>query len=167
MDDRFDFILASDEIMDGTHEIKYLNDSYTAIGQDGLHYNKSLLDSPENTSVPPDVLDALYYMSDHLPVVMDMVVNTDLGFGESPFQKLNFVFNNPVKDNLEITFHNTQDGEISFELLNLNGQMLYSVEVDQLKNTITIPVNQLKKGLYLLKISDGSGKVSHQKIIKL
>jgi len=139
MDDRFDFILISDEIKDGTEDIEYVSDSYWAVGQDGLHYNKSLLDSPENTSVPPDVLSALYNMSDHLPVIMDIIINDDLGFDKLPFQRFNISYKNPVKDNLEITFHNTQNSQISIELLNLNGQMLYSIDVDQFTNTITIP----------------------------
>ena len=167
MDDRFDFILISDEIKDGTNDIEYLSDSYWAVGQDGLHYNKSLIDSPQNTSVPENVLSALYSMSDHLPVIMDLIVNDELGFAESPFQHFDFSYNNPVKDKLEITFKNDQHVEISFKLLNLNGQILYSVNVDRYANNITIPVSRLMKSIYLLKISDSFGNVTHRKIIKL
>ncbi len=167
MDDRFDFILLSDEILDGTDEMKYMTNSYKAIGQDGLHFNKSLLDAPENTSVPEDVLMALYNMSDHLPVVLDIIVDNDLGFGESPSQDFNISYNNPIKDNLEITFKNDHQTEILFELLKLNGQSLYSVRINQLSSSITIPTNQLMKGLYLLKASDINGNTSYQKVIKL
>ncbi|MCD4731584.1 MAG: T9SS type A sorting domain-containing protein [Bacteroidales bacterium] len=167
LDDRFDFILISDEIKDGTEDIEYISDSYWAVGQDGLHYNKSLIDSPENTSVPPDVLSALYNMSDHLPVIMDLLVNDDLGFTESPFQNFNLSFNNPVKDYLEITFAYGHPTEISFDLMSINGNAIYSLKTDQNSNTITIPVSHLMKGHYLLKISDGNGNVSYRKVIKL
>lgn len=167
MDDRFDFILISDEIQDGTDDMEYITDSYWAVGQDGLHYNKSLIDSPENTSVPEDVLSALYNMSDHLPVIMDMIVTDKLGFGESPFQNLKISYNNPVKDNLEISFNNDQPMEIKFDLLDINGNMIYPINTNRTINSINIPTDQLAKGLYLLKISNKKGDATYRKVIKL
>ena len=166
MDDRFDFILISDEIKDGTEDIGYVSDSYWAVGQDGLHYNKSLIDSPENTSVPPDVLSALYNMSDHLPVILDMIVNDDMGFDESPFQNFNISFKNPVKENLEISLTVDYPVDILFDLMSINGNTIYSIKANQNSNTITIPVSQLNKGLYLLKISEKNGNVTYRKVIK-
>lgn len=167
MDDRFDFILISDEIQDGTDDMEYVTDSYWAVGQDGLHYNKSLIDSPENTSVPENVLSALYNMSDHLPVIMDMLVTDKLGFGESPFQNLKISYNNPVKDDLEITFNNDQSTEIIFDLLGINGNIIYSISTNGNLNSINIPTSQLVKGLYLLKISNKKGDTTYRKVIKL
>jgi len=166
MDDRFDFILISDEIKNGTDKIESLSNSYWAVGQDGLHFNKSLIDTPQNSSVPSNVLSALYNMSDHLPVVMDLLVSDELGFTESPFQNFNFSFNNPVKDNLEITFALDHPTEISFDLMDINGNIFYSLKANQNSNTITIPVSHLNKGLYLLKISDKNGNVTYRKVIK-
>jgi len=166
MDDRFDFILLSDEIIEGTDKMKYLSNSYKAIGQDGQHYNKSLLDPPENTSVPEEVLAALYDMSDHLPVVIDIVVSDDLGVNDPLSSNFNLSFKNPVSDILEITFDNNQNAEVYFELLNLNGHILYKINVGQYSNSITIPTNHLLKGFYLLKISDGNSSVAYRKVIK-
>jgi len=89
MDDRFDFILASDEIINGTDLIQYIQGSYWALGQDGNHFNDALLDPPENTSVPLGVLNALYNMSDHLPVVMNLKVDNSTGSIENETTKLN------------------------------------------------------------------------------
>ncbi|MCD4665582.1 MAG: hypothetical protein K8R68_09950, partial [Bacteroidales bacterium] len=77
LDDRFDFILASDEIINGTNQIIYIPGSYWALGQDGLHFNNALLDSPTNTSVPIGVLNSLFHMSDHLPVVMELKIDNN------------------------------------------------------------------------------------------
>ncbi len=167
LDDRFDFILVSDEIIDGADEMKYIANSYEAIGQDGQHFNKSLISSPENTSVPEDVLYALYGLSDHLPVVMEMLVSDDLGFDESPFQNFNISFRNPVKDYLEITSAYDHPTEMSFDLMDISGNIFYSLKANHNSNTITIPVNRLNKGLYLLKISDKKGHMNYRKVIKL
>jgi len=75
MDDRFDHILATSQIISGSQGLKYIADSYHAVGQDGLHFDKSITDSPVNSSVPADVLTALYNNSDHLPVRLDLLLN--------------------------------------------------------------------------------------------
>ena len=76
LDDRFDFTLASLEVMNGSRQITYVPNSYKAIGQDGLHYNQSVNVLPNN-SAPVDVLNALYEISDHLPVILKLKVDVD------------------------------------------------------------------------------------------
>lgn len=72
MDDRFDFILASDNLMDGASgQMDYLPGSYRAWGNDGQHYNRNINDAP----IIPEgaaAANALYLASDHLPVVMEV-----------------------------------------------------------------------------------------------
>jgi len=101
MDDRFDFILVSDEILYGTDKMKFFPGTYKALGQDGNRFNGSLI-SPSNTSVPNDVVNALYNMSDHLPIVMKMVVGDNLSVKNNQFQKFEISFQNPVKDQLKV-----------------------------------------------------------------
>jgi endonuclease/exonuclease/phosphatase family metal-dependent hydrolase len=69
LDDRFDFILISQAVKD-EGGIAYINGSYTAVGNDGNHFNKSINVQP-NTAVPAAVATALYYSADHLPVYAD------------------------------------------------------------------------------------------------
>jgi hypothetical protein len=69
LDDRFDFIFFSPDVSTGENGVAYVPESCIAFGNDGLHLNMSLLDPPENLSVPDSVNTALYYMSDHLPVL--------------------------------------------------------------------------------------------------
>ena len=73
LDDRFDIMLMSGQIMEDTGMVSYVSDSYIAVGNDGDHYNLSLLDGTNN-SAPATVLSALYDMSDHLPVIADISV---------------------------------------------------------------------------------------------
>lgn len=70
LDDRFDFLLTSNALLDGMG-FDYIPGTYRAFGNDGNHYNQDINDSP----VIPEgaaVADALHAASDHLPVIMDL-----------------------------------------------------------------------------------------------
>ncbi len=86
MDDRFDFIMVSEDIKDGNNEIQYLSNSYETIGQDGNHYNDALIDGTNN-SAPSNVITALYEMSDHLPVSMEVVFGSPSATAVTVFNK--------------------------------------------------------------------------------
>ena len=75
LDDKFDFIFTSYD-MNNQQNIEYVEDSFVTVGNDGNHFNQSVNDG-ENTAVPPDIADALYYASDHLPVFADFSVDED------------------------------------------------------------------------------------------
>ena len=49
----------------------YIDDSYTAFGNDGNHFNDAI-NSGNNFSVSEQIADALHDASDHLPVYMDV-----------------------------------------------------------------------------------------------
>lgn len=74
LDDRFDQILISNGLVSGAMRLQYLPGSYEAVGQDGNHYNNSIISPPANGVVPNTIASALYYMSDHLPVYLDLEV---------------------------------------------------------------------------------------------
>jgi len=66
LDDRFDMILYSTAIKNGTG-LTYVANSMTPYGNDGNHYNDSI-NKPPNSAVTQSVANALHYASDHLPV---------------------------------------------------------------------------------------------------
>ena len=72
LDDRFDFILFSDHFTMTDPNLKLLEDSYVVIGNDGNHFNRSIIDGP-NTTVPSEVAEAIYYGSDHYPVIAKII----------------------------------------------------------------------------------------------
>ena len=78
LDDRFDFILFSDDVQNGSNRVEYINNSCKAFGNDGNHYNDALIDPPTNPDFPDSVIQALYYMSDHLPVICDLKVEATI-----------------------------------------------------------------------------------------
>lgn len=71
MDDRFDLMFVTQEMLDGTG-IDYIADSYRVFGNNGTHVLNSTVDS--GTGAPFNVLAALAKASDHLPIVADFVV---------------------------------------------------------------------------------------------
>ena len=68
LDDRFDQILLSGSLLD-----LYVPGSYTTFGNDGKHLDSSV-NSPGNSAVSPEVAEALYNASDHLPVYLDLAI---------------------------------------------------------------------------------------------
>ncbi len=166
MDDRFDFVLASDAIIKGKRAVKYIPGSYWAVGQDGLHYNKALLDQPQNTSVPTDVLTALYQNSDHLPVMLKLLVDKSLTVDHSPQFKFIRVVN-PVQDAIVIELSNPSSHQLTCSVFDLSGRVL--IQSTSLSNdglySIRIPASTLKPGLYLLQATDEHGCIANRKII--
>ena len=71
MDDRFDWLFVSANILDNTSNMYYLENTYLAFGNDGNHFNDAI-NNGNNSAVPDNIADALHAASDHLPVYMDV-----------------------------------------------------------------------------------------------
>jgi hypothetical protein len=166
MDDRFDFILASDEVLNGTDSIEYLTGSYTALGQDGNRFNGSLTGSPANTSgVPNNVLQAMQNLSDHLPVQMDLILKLPQTTAlDERLNTLNIHYTNPVDHLLSVSFddHTAVD---RIQLLNMAGQVIRELRPD--RKEIEIDCATFQKGMYIIKVFDKKGISSTQKLIKI
>ena len=96
---RFVHILCTQPVIQGTNSVKYVPGSFNVIGNDGNHTNVSLTAAPTNNSVPAQVLNALYYMSNHLPVSIKVAVTFPVATAVTnlSFSKISFnVFPNPV-----------------------------------------------------------------------
>lgn len=138
LDDRFDFILMSDEIYMGFNKLKYLNNSYHAVGNDGNLFNQSI--NQNNSAVPTDVADALFDASDHLPVTMKMAVYAQFDVEETVLGGF-VVYPNPANDRLNVSIN----GE--YRITNLFGHTLLSGSSSR-----SIDVSALPAGIYFLNI---------------
>lgn len=166
MDDRFDFFMISEEIKDGTDDIEYLEGSYHAVGQDGEHFNNTLISSPTNTSVPGNVLNALYNMSDHLPVVVDLVVNNNLGIDQDKFSSFNFTFQNPVQSYLNLKIIDQNAAKYKIEILNSLGIPVYTTSYHTGNGKlIHLNLSKIKAGIYLLRVGQFDGSVVVKKLV--
>ena len=168
MDDRFDFILMSENIYGGREGIKYIGGSYNALGQDGRHFNKSIND-PANYAVTQEVADALFNNSDHIPVTMELEIVTNYSVNELSDKTLSFDFYpNPTNDIVNLRFYQDNIGKANIVLFNTLGQMVYSEElmVSESLSEHSINIENLQKGLYFLKITNADGLTKTVKIVK-
>ena len=169
MDDRFDFVLVSDDILKGNKSVRYIPETYTALGQDGKHFNSSIISSPTNSSVPNDVLYALYYNSDHLPVSMKILVDKTLAVSElrhNEFQDITIT--NPVWDQLNLTIQSKKETGVKLEIINASGQSVFTEEreLKQGPNSISINLSSLKSGFYLIRFTDSNGNMVVRKMLR-
>ena len=165
MDNRFDHILLNASLMNGAHSFKYMSGSYKVIGQDGNHVNKSLIDPPTNLSIPSNIINALYYMSEHLPVALKLIVNDTSISGIQALlnQQASFeLYPNP--SHTEITIQaNGENKIVSIKLLTMLGEEMYSQMVS--RNQTSIDVNAFSKGMYLVQIIDEKSNLVSKRIV--
>lgn len=74
------------------------------------------------------------------------------------------VYPNPTTNWLQLEVKNTDFTNLSYQLFDLNGRMIYNQKVTA--ETSSIQMEQLPATMYLLKVIDGSKEVKTFKIIK-
>lgn len=165
MDDRFDFILTSRSIMDGTKGITYTPGTYTAYGNDGSVFNNTL-DCNQNSVVPDLVCANLRQMSDHLPVVMEVSVSTTVDrTRELPSVQLTFT--NPFREQLTIRFAGQQPTERwTLEIRDLQGRSLYVHALSSSSESHSIRP-ALAQGVYWMRLREAGGASLIRKIVRL
>lgn len=168
MDDRFDQILVSQKIINGTDKIEYIQGSYNALGQDGLHFNNSINSSPVNTTVPADVLNALYNLSDHLPVTLDLKISSSASnIKDQSFNKFIIEYKNPVNDILNISIREIHDDTLTLEIYSCTGAKLDTQTLRPGISTTSFDLASYAKGMFFLIIRDAAGNFSSHKFIKM
>ncbi|MFT4062094.1 MAG: hypothetical protein QM642_07030 [Edaphocola sp.] len=88
MDDRFDFIFMSQNFTQNG-ELGFVPDSYLAYGNNGNCFNKKISDSTCTGPYSQTLRQYLHDMSDHLPVVMQLVTQKPFVTGIVPGEKTN------------------------------------------------------------------------------
>ena len=167
LDDRFDFILMADEIAFSYNHLRYVQESYKAIGNDGHHFNMSV-DQGYNSSVPIEVAEALFDGSDHLPVTMKIVADVHLGVEDHEAESLfASVAPNPASDKATVHFFNPVQGQVQFELYSLQGQLMQheSADFGEGSQEFELSLVGLTKGFYLLRIRHEDGVCQSLKLI--
>jgi hypothetical protein len=159
MDDRFDFIFSTNDVMTGSKGIKYVANSYQALGQDGLRFNETIINPPNNL-VPDSISIALMYMSDHLPVMMNVDVNyLTNSITESITNHIDLAYQSKF-NRFKITEKITSG---HFTLYTLSGQKVMDVILD---NTKIINIDSLETGIYVWRIEQGNTVFSNKVLLK-
>lgn len=147
LDDRFDINLVSTPVMTGFAGVQYIANTYQTVGNDGLHFNKSLIDSPINNSAPDSIIQALYLMSDHLPVMMEVLtIPQNVVKSISLVKPANFGYLDAA--NAILYWNKNISGLLVVS--DLSGRVVQQLELNQAMQTeIAFPT---QKGIYLITL---------------
>ena len=68
------------------------------------------------------------------------------------------LYPNPVIDQLQMSYETLKEGSVQVEIIDFQGRILHrqSISSQEGTNQATIPVTQLKKGLYLFRLQNGN-----------
>lgn len=172
MDDRFDIILCSKSLMVDSLKMRILPQTYIPVGNDGQHFNLAINAAPTNTSVPSDVLNALYNMSDHLPIRADFIITPKKPLAQTINMELrNFdqqvYVQNPFENKLNIHVSGELlNKKLSLELYDIGGKQLMKFNHVFNENNLEYELPfEIKKGVYILKIRNQNSWVIQRKLL--
>lgn len=131
MDDRFDFILLSYQMMSGGGPLDYVSGSYKAYGNDGQHFNDSI-NAGDNLVVPTAIADALYYASDHLPVMLELAYPAQVvAVDDEPAQVAEHFtlssYPNPFNPGTTISYNIPTAGRVTLLVYDIQGRVVISL----------------------------------------
>ena len=156
MDDRFDWIFASASILDQGSDMHYIEDTYTAVGNDGNHFNGAI-NNGSNSSVSDAIADALHDASDHLPVYMDVwfddLVYTEYGIIITEIMPNPSAVSDSYGEWFEI--HNTTDSTID-----INGWSIKDGGSDDYYITNTVMFVPIVSGDYFVFSRNGYSELN-------
>ena len=162
MDDRFDYILFSDDMIDGSKGARFIASSYKPIGQDGNHWNQPL-NSPTNNAAPSNVINALYLMSDHLPIYMKIEVGGNLGITGLEAEEFVHVYPIPATTELSV---NLSKGEMKgLQIMDMQGRIVLKDDAAYGQHYQT-NVEGLVSGVYFLWVNTDLGRIKRKIVIE-
>ena len=150
LDDRFDFIMVSQNMMTDSN-LGYKADSYKAYGNNGNCYNNDINDINCGGVYNQVIRDALYNMSDHLPVVMELETDQEIVLLNVPQNSVPQPFslkNTLVSDIITIYNPGGNTKDDRFGIFNTLGQEL--LEFKTSTNTTILNVEKFVKGVYYI-----------------
>lgn len=170
MDSRFDFLLNSTPIMNGTKNVIYTPGSYQALGNSGNLFNSDINNTGNNSEVPREVLYALRNTSDHLPVIMELgVIFPEVVL---PFDLLSFSVN-AEKDNAVLEWEIADENEdldfFTIQKSRNRGSFLDIKKIQKTVETIYSSTEKLAAGTtyYRLKSTEFDGTISYSQVKSL
>jgi endonuclease/exonuclease/phosphatase family metal-dependent hydrolase len=152
LDDRFDFVLLSENMMLPNSRVSYLSNSYQSLGNNGNCFNQSILNC-QAAGVPQNVRQALFQMSDHLPVILELnvdlplTVHTDNTLLGAPY----FIGANVVNERLILEIPRSEKSGHLYTVSSMQGSQLLTGRTTS-SQQLNIDVSYLSAGWYLLHV---------------
>ncbi|MCC7233047.1 MAG: T9SS type A sorting domain-containing protein, partial [Bacteroidia bacterium] len=154
LNDRFDMRLISHAVAEPTG-IYYEPYSTTPVGNDGHHYNESV-NAGTNTAVPAGVANALYFVSDHLPVFAYFDIGPTSGISEleNDFSSAR-IYPNPAGSSFSLFLSMNKHVPVEINLYDISGKSILhqSYPVSNTGYFVeSIDASTIADGLYFLHI---------------
>lgn len=154
LDDRFDFILASSNILNSNSSLTYVSDTYKAYGNNGNCFDIAINNTSCSGTYTQEIRDALFAFSDHLPVVMELEAKVvPLSIDEFNQYAISFSSSNITASFLSIHI-NEQLMNSNLIIYNQLGQIVKTITINHqtvINNQLNIDVSHLKNGIYMIK----------------
>lgn len=155
-DDRFDFLLTSENMMN-TSSLTYVDGSYQVFGNNGLAscYNSAINSS--DCAVPDsqfsfEIRDALHNFSDHLPVTLSLETDaTLLDINSVDISSKLLLEKTIVKNTLTIMLDSNELFHEDLIIYNSMGQRIKTLHIDTHERQ-QFNVSELQNGLYYLVV---------------
>ncbi|WP_092208388.1 endonuclease/exonuclease/phosphatase family protein [Bizionia echini] len=157
-DDRFDFIMTSENMLSNT-DLYYEPNSYQVYGNNGNTdcFNQSIIDSEcAGIKFSFNIREALHYFSDHLPVTLQISTNASLSipeFSTTLSKSIEIVGSNYIQNSLTLKvnklFHDTD----ILKIYNTLGQQVKTIPV-QTAYTYNVSLTNLSAGIYYIVASN-------------
>ena len=149
-DDRFDFILTSENMLTNS-DLYFVPNSYQVYGNNNNPncYNQEInsidCDGAEFSST---IRDALYVMSDHLPVTIELHTTESLSTNDVVYKNgIKIVGSNVVTERLTLSIR--ENNINSLAIYNTLGQKISELKTNNASN-LTIDVSKLASGVYYI-----------------
>lgn len=146
MDDRFDFIMFSENFTTSS-SLYYVEGSYKTIGNNANCYNGAVIDENCTGTYSQELREALYFFSDHLPIVMEMEMPENT-LSTNNFSENATLLSTVVSNTLQL---NLKKPVTSINIINQLGQTVI-LKKDVTTSNLNIDTSFLAKGLYYIKI---------------
>ncbi len=150
LDDRFDFLMLSDNMFNNAN-LHYVSNTYKSYGNNGNCFNKAINSNDcAGTTYDTTLRNHLYTMSDHLPVVLTLESSQTLAIKEGiTMQDCHIIGSNLVREQMRIFTDSLS--KVSLVIYNSLGQNI--LERNNYENSQTINISFLRNGVYWVKIS--------------
>ncbi len=147
LDDRFDFILISQNLTQPNQDLTYKTGSYAAYGNNGNCFNGNINSTSCAGNYSQTLRDNLYEMSDHIPVVLTLETNQHFTSVQTVDLKSIKIYPNPANEYL---FFETEE-QLNFYLSDLSGKII-KTNLDNADKKCYI--GDLKPGIYYVQFQD-------------
>ena len=153
VDDRFDFILLSGSMFEPWNTIVYEPDSYYAMGNTGDCYNQSIT-ACSGGEWTDEMLASLYYMSDHLPIVLKL----NLGVGSTATNALENPTTNMHLQGGTLMAYWTKNEPVAVSITDVLGRTLYedALQFAPGYNSVQLPSDVFNAGLTIIRVQSAT-----------